>query len=225
MPIPANALAIMAKAPLPGTVKTRLVPPLTAEQAAELYRALLRDQFAHLRQPSGALRYVFYTPANAEMILRDLGGADYAYQAQSDGDLGARMQQVFADLRRIGHRNIVLIGSDLPALPLAILDNAFVLLARAERRVVLGPSRDGGYYLVGMNQPTPEIFDNMLWSHDRVLADTMARLDGLGVAHCMLPTWFDLDTAEDFQRLRTLQESESCTALNRTLACLGKMGF
>ncbi len=225
MPIHANALAIMAKAPLPGTVKTRLVPPLTAEQAAELYRALLVDQLEHLRQVGGAERYLFYAPADAQEILRDLGGSDYVYRAQSDGDLGARMEQVFADLWRLKHRNIVLVGSDLPALPLAILREAFSHLSTVENRVVIGPSRDGGYYLIGMNQPTPEIFANMTWSHDRVLTDTKARLDGLGVSYRILPTWFDLDVAEDFQRLRTLVKSESISALRRTLACLEALGF
>jgi rSAM/selenodomain-associated transferase 1 len=215
----------MAKAPLPGTVKTRLVPPLTAEQAAELYRALLLDQFEHLRQIGGAERYVFYTPADAEKILRDLGGADYAYRPQSGDDLGARMEQVFADLWRLGHRNIVLIGSDLPALPLEILCEAFTSLSTAEHRVVIGPSRDGGYYLIGMNQPTPEIFANMTWSHDRVLADTTARLDGLGLSYSILQSWFDLDVAEDFQRLLTLRKSPARAALGRTLACLEKLGF
>ena len=225
MPTPADALAIMAKAPLPGTVKTRLVPPLTAEQAAELYRALLVDQFEQLSQVGGAARYVFYAPANAEEVLRELGGSGYAYRAQSDGDLGARMEHVFTELRCLGHRNIVLVGSDLPALPLQILDDAFMRLARQEAQVVLGPSRDGGYYLIGMNQSAPEIFDNMTWSHDRVLADTTARLDGLGLSYRMLPTWFDLDVAEDFQRLRTLPRSESRPALRRTLGCLEKLGF
>ena len=177
MPTPANALAIMAKAPLVGSVKTRLVPALTAEQAAGLYRALLLDQFDHLRNFAGAERYVFYTPADAENLLRDLAGADYTYLAQSDGDLGVRMRQVFTDLRLRGHRNIVLIGSDLPALPWSILDQAFEQLAGAQARVVLGPSRDGGYYLLGMNRPTPEIFAHMTWSHPRVLAETTMRLD------------------------------------------------
>jgi len=225
MPTRANALAIMAKAPVAGSVKNRLVPPLTPEQAAELYRALLLDQLEHLRHLDGAERYVFYAPADAEKMLRDLGGADYTYRAQQGDDLGARMQQVCTDLWRLGHRNIVLIGSDLPALPLAILDDAFTRLSRKETQVVLGPSADGGYYLIGVNQPAPKIFDNMTWSHDRVLADTMARLDGLGVSYSMLPTWFDLDVAEDFQRLRTLPKSESRVALSRTLACLEKLGF
>ena len=215
----------MAKAPLPGTVKTRLVPPLTAEQAADLYRALLLDQLEHLRQVGGAERFVFYAPADAEQCLCDLGGADYAYRAQNDGDLGARMAQIFADLWRLGHRNIVLVGSDLPALPLEILREAFTSLSTAEHRVVIGPSRDGGYYLIGMNQATPEIFVNMTWSHDRVLADTTARLDGLGVSYSMLPSWFDLDVAEDFQCLQTWLKPESPSALRRTLACLETLGF
>jgi rSAM/selenodomain-associated transferase 1 len=225
MPTRANALAIMAKAPVAGSVKTRLVPPLTAEQAAELYRALLLDQFEHLRQLVGAERYVFYAPADAEQLLCNLAGADYAYRAQSEGDLGARMEHVFAELRRIGHRNIVLIGSDLPALPLALVGEAFRRLATAENRVVLGPSQDGGYYLIGMNQATPEVFANMTWSHDRVLADTTARLDRLGLAYSLLPTWFDLDVAEDFQRLAALAEPASHAALRRTRSCLQGFGL
>jgi len=224
MPTHVNALAIMAKAPVAGTVKTRLVPPLTPAQAAEVCRALLLDQFDHLRNFAGAQRYVFYTPADAENILRGLGGADYIYLAQSGDDLGARMQQVFTDLSRLGHRDIILIGSDLPALPLAILEQAFGQLSRSKRRVVLGPSEDGGYYLVGMNRPTPEIFADMTWSHDRVFADTTARLDALSRPYSVLPTWFDLDVAVDFQRLWQLPKSELRAGLSRTLACLEKLG-
>ena len=225
MPTHVNALAIMAKAPVAGTVKTRLVPPLTSAQAAAVCRALLLDQFDHLRNFAGAERYVFYTPADAGKSLGELAGADYIYLAQSGGDLGARMHRVFADLSRLGHRNIVLIGSDLPALPLAILEQAFRPLAHAEPRVVLGPSADGGYYLVGMNRPTPEIFANMTWSHDRVFVDTTARLDALNLHYDVLPTWFDVDVAEDFQRLWQLPKSELRAGLRRTLACLEKLGI
>ncbi len=138
MPTHVNALAILAKAPVAGTVKTRLVPPLTPAQAAEFYRALLLDQFDHLRNFASAERYVFYAPADAENVLRELAGAGYVYLAQSDGDLGARMAQVFADLWHLGHRNIVLIGSDLPALPWAILDEAISRLAKARAAGGLG---------------------------------------------------------------------------------------
>ena len=215
----------MAKAPVAGTVKTRLVPPMTPAQAAEVYGALLLDQFDHLRNFAGAERYVFYTPVDGEIVLRQLAGAGYIYLPQSDGDLGARMAQAFADLWHRGHHNIALIGSDLPVLPWAIIDEALSQLANADRRVVLGPSRDGGYYLVGMNHPTPELFANMTWSHERVFADTIARLDALCLPYGVLPTWFDLDVAEDFQRLWQLPRSELLAGLSRTIACLEKFGF
>jgi rSAM/selenodomain-associated transferase 1 len=226
MPTRVNSLAVLAKAPVAGAVKTRLVPPLTPAQAAELYRALLLDQFSHLRNFHGAERYVFYAPADGENQVRDLAGADYAYLAQSDGDLGVRMHQVFTGLTdHLGHRNIVLIGADVPALPLPILDQAFASLAGAAPRVVLGPSRDGGYYLLGMNRPTPEIFAGMSWSHERVLADTTTRLDAIGLTYGLLPTWFDIDRAEDFQHMWTLAKTDSARLLSRSLHCLKDLGF
>jgi rSAM/selenodomain-associated transferase 1 len=223
MPTPANALAIMAKAPVAGAVKTRLVPPLSPAQAAEFYGALLLDQFDHLRHYAGAERYVFYAPADAGEVFRDLVGANYVYLAQRGGDLGARMRNVFTELRRLGHRNTLLIGSDLPALPWAILDEGFAQLAQAKSQVVLGPSRDGGYYLVGMNRPTPEIFQQMTWSHDRVLAETQARLRALAVPFGLLPGLFDFDTVEDLRDWRDARGTAISAAMPRTRECLKKL--
>src|SRR5262245_33710682 len=223
MPTRANALAIMAKAPLRGAVKTRLVPPLTPEQAADLCRALLSDQLDHLSNLAGAERYLAYEPADAEEMMRELGGDDYRYLAQRGGDLGARMNQVFGDLWQRGHRSIVLIGGDLPALPTDILDRAFAELGCAGRKVVLGPSRDGGYYLVGMNQATPELFMNMTWSHDRVLAETRSRLEALSVPWVSLPSWFDIDTIEDLRHLQEQCAQVMRQSMPRTQACLEQL--
>ena len=213
----------MAKAPLPGTVKTRLVPPLTAGQAAELYRALLLDQLAQLKNLPSAARYLAYAPDGAETIFRELGGSTYHYITQSGEDLGARMKNLFADLWRCGHRNAVVIGSDLAALPLQILNDAFTRLSRKETQVVLGPSEDGGYYLMGMKQPVPELFDNMTWSHARVLAETTERLNALGLSYDLLPSWFDLDRVEDLRRLRGLRDSALARSSPRTLAYLERL--
>jgi len=206
----------MAKAPLAGAVKTRLVPPLTPAQAAEFYRAVLLDQFDHLRMYPSATRYVFYTPADAGETFHALAGGDYVYLAQRGADLGARMQQIFSDLSRLGHRNIILIGSDLPALPWSILDEGFAQLARAEPRVLLGPSRDGGYYLVGMNRLTPEIFQEMTWSHDQVLADTEKRLRALGAPFYLLPERFDFDSVKDIRSWRDADDAPSSVSMPRT---------
>lgn len=223
MPIPANALAIMAKAPVAGSVKTRLVPPLTPAQAAEFYGALLLDQFDHLRHYAGAQRYVFYAPAGAGDLFRDLGGGDYDCLAQRGDDLGARMQDVFTELWRLGHRNTIVIGSDLPALPWAILDAGFAQLAQAEPRVVLGPSRDGGYYLVGMNRSTPEIFQEMTWSHDQVLAQTLARLRALAVPFGLLPVRFDFDSVEDLRVWRDSKDAAGSAAMPRARECVNRL--
>jgi len=224
MPTPANALAVMAKAPVAGWVKTRLVPPLTHEQAADFYGALLADQLEQLKNIDGVARYLAYTPNDAAVSMRELGGDAYAYIAQSGEDLGQRMDQLFADLWHLGQRNVVLIGSDLPALPMAILDEAFAQLSSAAHRVVLGPSRDGGYYLIGMNRPTPALFANMTWSHGEVLAETTARLRRLGVPFALLPSWFDIDTPDDLQRLRGLDDPALRRRMPRTFAYLATIG-
>ncbi len=213
----------MAKAPVAGLVKTRLVPPLTHEQAAEFYGALLADQLEQLKNFDGAARYLAFTPNQAAAAMRELGGDAYAYIAQSGDDLGQRMDRLFVDLFHLGQRNIVLIGSDLPALPLAILNEAFMQLSSAAHKVVLGPSRDGGYYLIGMNRPTPALFANMTWSHGAVLTETAARLRRLGVPFALLPSWFDIDTPGDLQRLRGLNDPELRRRMPRTFAYLAQL--
>jgi hypothetical protein len=210
----------MAKAPVPGAVKTRLVPPLTEEQAAELYQALLLDQLEHLSALDDAELYVAFTPDEAAGLIESLAPAGFHCFPQHGDDLGARMHEVFAELRRRGHRNSVIIGSDLPPVPLAILRAAFAQLTPMEKHVVLGPSRDGGYYLVGMNQPIPGIFAGMTWSHDRVLAQTTEKLADMGIAFGLLPAWFDIDTIADIERLGAIGDPAVRGAMKRTLAVL-----
>jgi glycosyltransferase A (GT-A) superfamily protein (DUF2064 family) len=102
---------------------------------------------------------------------------------------------------------------------------AFAQLAAVEKRVVLGPSRDGGYYLLGMNQPTPEIFSGMTWSHDRVLAQTIGKLADRGIGFSLLPAFFDVDTAADLERLRAITDPAVRGAMERTLSVLNQANF
>ena len=210
----------MAKAPDPGMVKTRLVPPLTDAQAAELYRALLLDQLDHLAMLPAIDLYVAYAPADARALFEELVPQRYRCFLQRGADLGARMEHGCAELWRRGHRNAILLGSDLPPVPAGIVKQACASLAAATSRVVLGPSRDGGYYLIGLNQPTPAIFRGMTWSQPRVLSETLERLSGLGIETCLLPEWFDIDTAEDLDRLHAIDEPAARAAMARTRAWL-----
>lgn len=204
MPTPANAVAVMAKAPVPGLVKTRLVPPLTAVRAAELSRAMLVDLLEQVRQLDDAARYLGYAPADAGPLLGAIAGPDFELIAQRGADLGARMAALCTDLWARGHRSVVLIGGDLPAFPMDYLVEAFVRLDEPKAPVVLGPSQDGGYYLIGMNRPVLEIFQDMSWSHDAVLVQTLAKLAVLGIPVHRLPSWFDVDHPADLERLRRL---------------------
>jgi uncharacterized protein len=201
MPTRANALAVMAKAPIPGAVKTRLVPFLSVEEAAELARALLIDQLDHLKTIPTADLYLVFTPQETEPLMRELAPAPFELFPQIDGDLGARMQNIFATLFAKGHKNIILIGADLPPVPLSHFVQGLAYLEQPEPRAVLAPSIDGGYYLIGLNRQSPEIFTDMRWSHDQVFAQTLAKLHALTVPTLELPQWFDIDTPEDLKAL------------------------
>ena len=225
MAMPVNALAVMAKAPVTGEVKTRLLPAVTAEEAAELSRALLVDQLKHLQEFDAADFYLAFAPDDARLLMENLAPPCFRLFPQEGADLGARMEAAFKRLFDIGHRNIVLIGGDLPPLPLRYFTEAYAFLATSNQRVVLGPSRDGGYYLVGCNQPTPQIFQGMRWSHSAVLAQTQDKLASLKIDYHLLPTWFDIDTPADLRYLRFACDSSLEKVLANTLPLLRRVGL
>lgn len=207
MPTRANALAVMAKAPIAGAVKTRLVPFLTAAQAAELARALLLDQLEHLCALDDADLYLAFSPPGEAALMRRLAPPRFEIFPKSQGDLGARMENIFARLFARGYEAALLIGADLAPVPLEYFARAFDYLNAGAPRAVLGPSRDGGYYLVGLNGPQPALFENMTWSHDQVLAQTLAKLAAVRIPVLQLPPWFDIDTPADLTRLRAALDS------------------
>jgi len=224
MPTRANALAVMAKAPVAGHVKTRLVPPLSHDQAADLSRALLADLLGHVSALTGAEHYLFFTPEGAAASMSELAGGKFHLVAQRGDDLGARMEAVFADLWKRGHRRMVLIGGDLPVFPLEFLEQAFARLDTPADRVVLGPSRDGGYYLVGMNRRVAEIFTDMTWSHGRVLSETLKKIRSLGIEALQLPLWFDVDTPADLAEMRQLVRGRK-KSMKNTAGVLRRLSF
>lgn len=220
----ANALAVMAKAPLPGEAKTRLMPALNANEAAELARALLLDQLAHLSAISDADLYLAFTPAAERPLFEDLAAPEFQLFPQAGDDLGARMANLFAHLFARGYKNIALVGADLPPVPLAVFAEAFVWLDKPGNHAVLGPSRDGGYYLIGMNQPLPAIFAGIRWSQSDVLARTVEKAAELKIAVRLLPTWFDVDTPEDLEYLIAHLDPDMRAALKNTARFLDNRG-
>jgi len=203
MPTRANALVVMAKAPIPGSVKTRLMPVFSAPQAAALARALLVDQLENLRAFRNADLYLAFTPLSARRLIRRLTPARFEIFPQRGADLGARMQNIFATLFAKGYERIVLIGGDLPPVPLKYFTRALAYLDHPEARAALGPTHDGGYYLVGLNRNQPGLFDQMTWSHDQVLRHTLERIISLDIQGHLLPAWHDIDTIDDVRCLQS----------------------
>jgi rSAM/selenodomain-associated transferase 1 len=194
-------LAIMAKAPRVGAVKTRLCPPLRPPEAAELARCFLLDAVERVRAVAGAAPVVAYAPAEARAEIAD-AAPGCALVAQRGADLGERQSHAIEDVLALGHDAALLIGTDSPTLPRECLDEAVALALAPDVDVVLGPSEDGGYYLVGLKAPCPGLFMDMPWSTSAVLPRTIERAQHLGLRVGCLPTWFDVDTGTDLERLR-----------------------
>jgi uncharacterized protein len=196
-----NALAIFAKAPIVGQVKTRLCPPLSCEEAKELYQCFLLDTVARASRLPDVQVCLAFTPAESEELLRAFLPGSLLYFPQRGDSLGAREANVFADLLEMGFSRVVLIGGDIPTLPLSHLQEAFSLLADSRNDVVLGPSEDGGYYLIGARALHPCLFENIAWSTATVLAETLAQARHHGLNVAQVPVWYDVDSEGDLRGL------------------------
>jgi len=196
------AVAVMAKVPAPGEVKTRLCPPLTPEQAAALARCFLQDKVEQVAGVGTAAMVVAFSPAERAEALRGLLPATVRLVPQPAGDLGARMDRVLTDLLAEGYPGAIAVGTDSPSLPTAYLEQACDHLLAGRADVVVGPCEDGGYYLIGLRAPAPGLFRAMPWSTAAVLDETLARIERLGLRRVLLPPWFDVDRGEDLARLR-----------------------
>jgi rSAM/selenodomain-associated transferase 1 len=214
------AVVVFAKAPIPGRVKTRMVPPFTPDQAAGLYAAMLADvleataEFA-ARRGLEAVLTIDPPEVCGEMARRAPPG--YRVVAQRGPGLAARMDWAVAELAAAGRDAVLMRGSDSPALDAATLDAA--LDALADFDLVVCPDLDGGYSLVGLRRPVPGLFDHPM-STERVLDDTLANAARLGLRPRVLSPRFDLDTAADLAHLARARLDGAAESCRRTLAFL-----
>jgi hypothetical protein len=189
-----DAVLVFVRAPQAGRVKTRLAAGIGAPAALRVYVRLAEHALAQARA-SGATVRVHFTPADAGDAVRAWLGPGAEYLPQAEGDLGERMRSAFDAAFAAGFRRVVIIGSDLPDLSAELLGRAFSLLDGHE--AVLGPARDGGYYLLGLRRPVREVFSGIAWSTGEVLAATVARLRTMGIEPALLETLSDLDEEGD----------------------------
>jgi uncharacterized protein len=207
----ARALVVMAKAPLKGSVKTRLSPYLSPADAAILYECLLADIVAKLEKHKESEFWLAFAPGGKDYFSRNYPAIRLL--AQRGKDLGERLHHVFVDLFHRGYSEIVIADSDSPTVPLSSIDHAYAQLSDEGCDLVLGPSDDGGYYLIGLKRPTARIFHDIEWSTERVLDTTLERARELALRVGLLGSAYDIDVQEDIRRLwndfmtvETLQE-------------------
>ncbi len=189
------ALTVMAKAPRPGKVKTRLSPPLTLEQTAALNVQFLRDTTENLAGIAQAAGLISYTPQGDEALFAGLLPEAFALVLQRGEGFGERLLAATQDILAIGYGAVCLIDSDSPTVPTAAYKQAVEALQAPGDRIVLGPSNDGGYYLIGMKQAHREPFERISWSTASVLGETLTRCREAGLEVVLLPTWYDVDDA------------------------------
>jgi hypothetical protein len=190
------ALAIMAKAPRPGKVKTRLSPPLTLEESAALNISFLQDTAENISSVAAdgrAAGLVSYTPIGDESAFDGLLPSGFSLIPQRGDSFGERLLHAAQDILALGFASVCLIDSDSPTVPRAAFEQAVAELARPGDRLVLGPSDDGGYYLIGLKHPHPEPFARISWSTPAVFTQTCARARAAGLELIELPRWYDVD--------------------------------
>ena len=207
-----SALALMTKAPRAGQVKTRLVPPLTKEEAAQLNRCFLQDTGVAisvccrgLPAPSPGRPIVrgvaAYTPVGSESDYTDILPADFSLLPQRGKNFGERLYFAAEDLFKCGFKIVCLIDSDSPTIPAENFTKAIELLSLPGDRIVLGPCDDGGYYLIGLKRLHRELFERIDWSTERVCEQTRQRATQIGVRVHELPRGFDVDDRATLHRL------------------------
>lgn len=194
-------LGIFVRIPEPGLVKTRLVPPLSPEEASLLYRAFLRDLFARLEKLKKVSVTVFFSDGEPAP-LRDIMPDRFHLVRQEGESLGERLRNGFRHLLADNGSMAVIIGSDSPDLPLAFIKRAFLKLKHKD--IVLGPASDGGYYLIGLKSPLPELFENVSWGTPSVLEETLQQVRASSLSCALLPLWYDVDDVHSLALLRSM---------------------
>ncbi len=200
-----SALIVFAKAPIEGYVKTRLCPPLTPDEAASLHGSLVLDLLERCQALKGCDRILAGAPTPDHPFF---GAMKTRFKIpiweQVGDDLGARMSHAFQSVLGLPYQSAIIIGTDIPGITVQLISSAMKSLQ--DHDVVVGPTEDGGYYLIGFRSPTPKLFENIAWSTNTVFSQTEEKANAMGLSMKVLPMLRDLDTIEDLQAF--IQESK-----------------
>ena len=218
-----RCLVMFTKYPERGQVKSRLAKDMGKEKAAALYHCFIEDLLERLSRGTYRFQMAFY-PADKEHEIKEMFGNEFSYISQAGVDLGERMKNTFNLCFSEGSQSVVVIGSDSPDLPAWIIEEAFFSLD--DHDVVIGPSVDGGYYLIGFRKETfnPDVFAGPVWGTASVFQQTMTILRETGALVYALPVWQDIDRPEDIAVL--IKNSEKTEFTNsKTILYLQSSGL
>jgi rSAM/selenodomain-associated transferase 1 len=195
-----NAIVIMAKEPRPNKVKTRMIPDLDPIVVSKIYQGFLLDRFEQIGKIPNMDHYIAFTPRSSENAFKCTVPEKFSLLLQEGRDLGERLSNVSYELFEKGYEKVVIMDSDSPNLPSRFIKQSFGIIDDSD--LVLGPCEDGGYYLVGMRQHTPEIFVDIPWSTPNVTETTVNKAQSARRSIYLLEKWYDVDTKDDLLRLR-----------------------
>ncbi len=221
-------VVLFAKRPEPGRVKTRLCPPLTPDEAASLYGAMLDDVFDRFgRHRGGAALGVAYDPPESRPWFEERSPRDAKLFLQRGATLAERMSHLFSDAFWEGWGPVAIVGTDLPTLPAEHVESLISLLSgEAPPDGVLGLDRDGGYWGLSLRSPQPALFDSLATSTGSVALDTLTRAEAAGLRLARAATWADVDTIDDVAALaRQAQDPDVAVSIPRTARQLARLGF
>jgi len=191
----------MARSPSDPRGKTRLLRHVSVGRARSLRRALLLDTMDVVRSLENIIPWLAFSPSSAAAGMAETCDGDFHLLPQRPGNLGDRLIGVFDHLLLAGYAGALIIGSDVPTLRVDFLRSALLTLAAKEDPIVLGPAEDGGYYLVGLRTPHPELFKKIPWGSDCVLSATLAVAQSRLLQATLLPPWYDVDSPGDLRRV------------------------
>ena len=205
MMTPNIAIALVCKTPAIGRGKSRLWPLLGQVQTAQLSACFIRDVAETLTALPATLSrqcYALFSPAGTETALRKLLTPDWELIPREADDVGQVLEKSLKALLHAGHEGTIFMNSDSPSLPAVLIEETINALRADDDRVVLGPSLDGGYCLIGLKGFHPELFRNIAWSTPVVFTATCERAAQMGLPVHVLHEWYDVDEAEDLKRLK-----------------------
>lgn len=191
----ADSLIIFLRNPKSGQVKTRLAKTTSSEFATKFYKLCAEHIVQTTKGISGINRLAFYSDQREKKEVKSWLGGKFSFISQVGDDLGSRMKNAFNRVFSLGSEKVIIIGTDIPELSEGFLKNAFRVLDKND--VVIGPSKDGGYYLLGIKKIYAELFDGINYSTSSVLSETIKRIKDLGLSCHLLPILSDVDTEED----------------------------